>query len=100
MINILRSKFTSGNSCPVTKVSISLEEFNQLQKEWESMVLSEAQDYHTHHEDWVTACKIAKAVSHHPEDTLYWQHQLNTLNQLKIGISGSNCGILPEGEAK
>lgn len=40
-------------------------------------------DYITHHHDWRKACEIAKNYSEHPNDKDYWQHQIDTLDNLK-----------------
>lgn len=41
MISTLRRKFTSGNSVPVERVSITVEEYDQLQEEWIKRVTPE-----------------------------------------------------------
>lgn len=40
MISKLRQKFTSGNSVPVTRATITVEEYDQLQKEWITRTMS------------------------------------------------------------
>ena len=43
MISQLRSKFTSGNSVPVTQATITAQEFDQLQAEWIKRTLDKEQ---------------------------------------------------------
>ena len=40
-------------------------------------------DYITHHDDFVAACEIAMRSADTQDDSDYWKHQIDTLNNLK-----------------
>lgn len=82
MLSTLRRRFTSSNDCPVSRVTITAEEYDQLQKEWIMRAIPEDHDYRTHHNDWVSACEIARDNASTKDDADYWAHQINTLDNL------------------
>lgn len=43
-------------------------------------------DYRTHHHDWLRACKLAQDGAKTDEDWTYWEHQINTLNNIEKAI--------------
>lgn len=48
----------------------------------EGMVLAH-EDYVTHHNDWRSACVLAKTVAKDdPANQAYWQHQIDTLDRI------------------
>lgn len=53
------------------------------------------EDYRSHHNDWRTACQIAKlATMTHQADADYWEHQIKTLDRIAAGTVEFT---LPEG---
>ena len=53
-------------------------------------------DYISHHNDWRTACAIARDAACEPENVSYWQHQIDTLDRIKAAPPPS---IPPKTEA-
>lgn len=82
MIITLRARFISGKI--VQEITVTEEEFDQLQAEWIKRVIPADHDYRTHHSDFREACVIAKNNAIAECDVSYWQHQIDVLDKLAV----------------
>ena len=61
---------------------IALERIASLEAQLKSQ-----EDYVTHHNDWLSACNIARCNATNRDDADYWAHQINTLARLSPPIT-------------